>query len=108
MRISKDDLDASPDIGLTSLAYLIEPFEEALTLKLGQGLAHRFANDLAMADQALIGGIGQLEDMAGFAQQGHETGRLVEHQGQKLMFRGPARFLPVTLGKDWRRGIAVG
>lgn len=89
------------------LAHDIRAMKKALTLKLRQGLPHRLSDDLPLTDQALIGGIGQLENMAGLAQQGHEPGSLLKHQGKKLMFRGAALFLALTIGKHCRRGFAA-
>jgi hypothetical protein len=86
-RISEDDLHVAADIGLSGVADAIEQFEQSLALEFGQGLANRPADNLALTDQALVSGVGQLKNVTGFAEQGHETRSLLEHQRKKLMPR---------------------
>ncbi|CDX46053.1 hypothetical protein MPLA_830008 [Mesorhizobium sp. ORS 3359] len=47
----------------------------------------RPADNLPLADQVLKRGIGQLKDVVRLAEQGYEAWSLVEHQGEKIVFR---------------------
>ena len=64
---------------------------ETLPLDFRQGLADRLADHVAVADQALVGLVGEGEDVAGPLELGHETGRVAEHLRQALALgREPA------------------
>lgn len=83
--VAKSDFHPPANIGFTSCVYLVQQFIEALAFKLGQSLAYRLSNDLPFTDQALIGGIGQFEDMTRLTHQRHEPRGPLEHQGEPVV-----------------------
>ena len=69
--------------GLSGRINLVQQLEEALSLDLRQGFSHRPAHHLT-TDEGDIRGVCQLEDVVGSAQQGDETGCLLEEPPKPL------------------------
>ena len=65
----------------------VEQLEEALARELGQRLTDRLADDIALGDQLLVGGVGGGEDVLRSFELGHEGGRILEHLRQTLALR---------------------
>jgi hypothetical protein len=57
----------------------IEQVDKALAFGFGHGLANRQADDIAMPDELLVGGIGQHEPMVGPLKERREARRLGKH-----------------------------
>ncbi len=78
----------------------IEKIEIALARRLGHRIAHGAADDVAVADQLLIGRVGIVEDMFGTARHRHEGRRFLEqlHEAFTLV-------LQFAFGQDLLRGF---
>ncbi len=70
------------DKRLAAAEHLVEQFRVALQAHLGQGLRHRFADQVAVPHQFVIGRVDHLEHVALATEHGNEAGRLVEQAAQ--------------------------
>jgi hypothetical protein len=78
------------DVTLACPVDLIEQVVEPLADQLGKRLAHGLADELPFAEQAPIGGVGELEDVLGTVQDRDEARRLLEHATLPFGVRGTA------------------
>lgn len=96
------------DEGLAGGVHAVEQFEEALALQFGQRVPHRLAEDVAVADQRVVGLVGQFEHVLRAPAHGHEARRLLHQVAQVAAFGhqgavdapghgGLAQFLEVVL-----------
>ena len=88
----EQDRDALADVRLARLEHPVQQRDEALGGNLRQRVGDRAADDVAVPDELVEGGIGQLEDVVRSAQHGHEAGGVLEELAQPL---GALRQLPV-------------
>jgi hypothetical protein len=87
------------DKGFARAKHIVEQGGKALFLDLGQRLAHGLADDVAMADQLVVGRVGQFEAMLRPAQDRCEAGRLGEHLLQAGNL-APLEFAGLDFGKS--------
>ncbi len=73
------DVNAGTDEGLAAAVDPVEDFDEALALHFRQRIAHRLADDLALADEPAVGRVDHFEYVLGAAQHRHHSRRLLEH-----------------------------
>lgn len=76
------DLEAVTDKSLAGGDHPVQQLEVALALDLGQRLADRLAEDVAVTDELEVRGVGELEHEARAAQEAEEAGRLLEQAEQ--------------------------
>jgi hypothetical protein len=91
------------DERLAAPIHLVEQLEVALSLDLGQRLAHRFADQGAVPDQGQVGAVGQFEHVVRTAQHGDDAGSLFEQRHQALVL-----VIAVALGQHFAGHLDAG
>jgi len=102
------DANTGADKGHAAAIDPVENIDEALTLDLRQRLAHRLADDVALAHHPQIGRVDHFEDVFGAAQHRHQSGCLFKHLLQAYLLALQFAFGHYPLGGFHHQGNHAG
>ncbi|KIZ36471.1 hypothetical protein LO50_09330 [Stutzerimonas stutzeri] len=102
------DPDTGTDEGCAAAVDPVENVDEALALDLRQRLAHRLADDVALAHHPQIGRVDHFEDVFGAAQHRHQSGCLFKHLLQAYLLALQFAFGHYPLGGFHHQGNHAG